>query len=216
MKFQVKKSISMVLVVIGMVCISNTQAGLISQCNPHTFSWIWDSDSQVANGVIGEQQLSFTVGEATGIDGVIFRFENIGEQDCSLTDVYFESSLGTLESFISIDDSCEGVSFSQGASPGNMPRWKKVDFEPTLEMIADSDSPAVSKNGVNPGEWLGITVRTQAGLEQVCQELNDQSIRIGIHVQAFADGGSESFITPEPATMSLLAIGGLLLRKRGN
>jgi hypothetical protein len=211
MKNQIRIYISVVLVVVGMFCISNAQAELISQCGPYAFSWIWDDDANPANGIIGEQQLSFTVEEVTG--GMVFRFENIGEQACSLTDIYFESSLETLKSIVDLDSS-DGVSFSLGANPGNMPRWEKVDFEPTLEMTADSDSPAVSHNGINPDEWLEITVETQAGLEQVCQELNDQSIRIGIHVQAFEDGGSESFVTPEPASMSLLAFGGLILRKR--
>jgi hypothetical protein len=213
MKNQVRIYISVTLVFVGMVCMSNAQAELISQCGPSTFSWIWDSDANPANGAIGEQQLSYTVEEAIG--GVVFRFENTAQQACSLTGIYFESSLGTLEGFISIDDSYEGVLFSQGAEPTNMPRWEKVDFEPTLEMTADSDSPAVSQNGIDlADEWLEITVQTQASLEQVCEELNDQSIRIGIHVQAFDDGGSESFITPEPASMALLAFGGLILRKR--
>jgi hypothetical protein len=198
------------------LCAVNAHAELISQCDPFSFDWIWDSDANPANGAIGEQQFSFTVSEATGVDdGVVFRFKNTAEQPCSLTGIYFESSLGTLEDFILIDDSSDGVSFSRGAEPGNMPRWAKVGFEPTLEMIADSDSPAVSANGIDQAvEWLDITVKTQASPEQVCQELNDQSIRIGIHVQAFDDGGSEAFITPEPATMGLLALGGLLLRKR--
>ena len=214
MKFPAKKYINLMLAVISMLCISNVQAGLTSLCEPHVFSWVSDSDANPVDGIIGEQQLSFTVSEDTGIDGVIFRFENNSELSCSLTDIYFESSLGTLEGILLLDGS-DGVSFSQGADPGNMPRWKKVDFEPTLGMTAGSNSPAVSQSGIdNPDEWLSITVATQAGLDQICQELDNQDIRIGIHVQAFDDGGSESFITPEPVSMAILALGGLMLKRR--
>jgi hypothetical protein len=215
MKFPAEKYINLMLAVISILCISNTQAGLTTLRAPYAFSWIWDSDANPADGVVGEQQLSFTVSEATGIDGVVFTFSNAGELSCSLTDIYFESSLGTLEGLISIDDSSEGVSFSQGADPSNMPRWKKVDFEPTLGMTAGSNHPAVSHNGINnPDEWLSITVATQAGLDQIRQELDNQDIRIGIHVQAFDDDGSESFITPEPVSMAILALGGLILKRR--
>lgn len=212
MKNQARMCVRVILMAVGVLCVANMQAGLDTECDSHSFSWIWDSDASPANGAIGEQQLSFTISDVS--EGVYFLFMNTGDQACSLTDIYFESSLGTLESLISVDDSYEGVSFSQGANPSNMPRWEKVDFEPILGMTTDSDSPAVSLNGVDPGEWLGITIGTQANLDQVCQELNNQSIRIGIHVQAFENGGSESFITPEPATMVLLGLGGLLFRKR--
>ena len=214
MKFPAKKYINLILAVVSMLCISNVRAGLTSLCEPHVFSWIWDGDANPVDGTIGERQLSFTVSEVTGVDGVIFRFENKGELSCSLTDIYFESSLRTLEGILLLDGS-DGVTFSQGADPGNMPRWKKVDFEPTSGMTADSDSPAVSQSGIdNPDEWLSITVATQAGLDQICQELDNQDIRIGIHVQAFDDGGSESFITPEPVSMAILALGGLMLKRR--
>ena len=214
MKVPAKKYINLMLAVISMLCISNSQAGLSSLCEPHVFSWVWDSDANPVDGTIGEQQLSFTVSEATGIDGVIFRFENKGQRPCSLTDIYLESSLGTLEGILLLDGS-DGVSFSQGADPGNMPRWRKVDFEPTSGMTAGSNSPAVSQNGIDhPDEWLSITVATQAGLDQICQELDNQDIRVGIHVQAFDDGGSESFITPEPVSMAILALGGLFLKRR--
>jgi hypothetical protein len=50
-------------------------------------------------------------------------------------------------------------------------------------------------------------------LDQICQELDNQDIRIGIHVQAFGDDRSESFITPEPVSMAILTLGGLMLKR---
>jgi hypothetical protein len=151
MKNQVRVYASVGLIIVGMMCVASVQGDLVSpECGPYSFSWIWDGDANPDNGIIGQQQLSFTVSNVA--DGVYFKFTNSGDQACSLTDIYFESSLGTLESLVSIDDSCDGVSFSLGAAPGNMPRWQKVDFEPTLGMLADSDVPHLPHNGVNPGE----------------------------------------------------------------
>ena len=52
-------------------------------------------------------------------------------------------------------------------------------------------------------------------LGDVINELNDSTVRIGIHVIDFDGGGSESFITPEPTTIMLLgfAAAGVLARR---
>ena len=82
-------------------------------------------------------------------------------------------------------------------------------------MSADSDPP-VQPNGVNPGESLGITFNLAGGgtFDDVLAELGDGTLRVGIHVQAFDTGGSESFVNspiPEPHAVALFAIGALLV-----
>jgi hypothetical protein len=101
--------------------------------------------------------------------------------------VYFDD--GSLLSIAIIINSI-GVSFSQFASPGNLPAASNAapPFVTTAGFSADSDSP-VQPNGVNPGE--------------------SGTLRIGLHVQGYQSGGSESFVNaPEPAS---LALSGLLL-----
>ncbi len=85
----------------------------------------------------------------------------------------------------------------------------------TAGFLADSDSP-VQPNGVNPGEQLGIVFNLKDGqdyntvLAALDQGLSDASVvgslRIGIKVQGFSSGGSESFVNgpPVPAPGSLL------------
>jgi hypothetical protein len=81
----------------------------------------------------------------------------------------------------------------------------------------DSDSP-VQANGVNPGEALELYLALATGrsFQEAIASLNGGGLRIGIHVQGFEGGGSESFINvpadgndpvPEPGTLLLLASG---------
>ena len=83
--------------------------------------------------------------------------------------------------------------------------------------MADSDSPVVAK-GVNPGESLGILFNLKDGnnFNDLIAAINlgftspaeTGNLRIGIHVQGFDGGGSESFVmTPEPGSLLLGSIG---------
>jgi hypothetical protein len=54
--------------------------------------------------------------------------------------------------------------------------------------------------------------------DNIIDEIDGQSLGVGIHTQSLPGGGSASFSTiPEPLTLSLLGIGTLLIRnkKRG-
>ncbi|NUN98546.1 MAG: PEP-CTERM sorting domain-containing protein, partial [Candidatus Omnitrophica bacterium] len=68
-----------------------------------------------------------------------------------------------------------------------------------------------------PGEWLGVGFNLLSGktFADVLADIADGDLRIGIHVQGFRNGGSESFVNngvvPEPATVGLLAAGLLSL-----
>ena len=117
-----------------------------------------------------------------------------------------------------------GVSFSQYTSPPNLPGANNVSppFQVTAGFLADSNPPT-QPNGVNPGEWLKIYFNLQSGknFANVISDLTNESLRIGIHVQGFTDGGSESFVNnpvPIPAAAWLFGSGllglGALARRR--
>lgn len=183
-----------------------------------------DGPQQILDGQIGESQLKMDVDLLTQ-DIALFTFRNIGPDASSITDIYFEDNTGLFDSFIDFIE-MPGVAFSQGASPPNLPGGNNVGFNVTPGFAFDSDPPAQPK-GVNPDEQLGIKIKlTQtyislnAGLEALKNALDPDTgnLRVGIHVQGYASGGSEAFINggngdtpggvvPEPGTMVLVGFG---------
>lgn len=173
---------------------------------------------------IGEAQLSVDVTDA-GSGQALFTFYNSGANPSSIADVYFDD--GTLLGIASIDNSDPGVDFALLAAPGNLPGANNASppFVTTTGFSADSNPP-VQQNGVNPGESLGITFNLQSGgsFADVLTELANGDLRIGIHVQGYATGGSESFVNnpvPVPAAVwlfgsGLLGLVGVARRKRAS
>jgi hypothetical protein len=198
------------------------------------FSFDCITNNNATNCGIGEAQLQVEVKAGGGANQVAFVFTNSGPAASSITDVYFDD--GSLLGIASITDSGAGVDFSQGASPGNLSGGNTIDFNATSGFTADSNPPT-QPNGVNPGESLTITFNLVSGqtlsntLAALALGLANPGVdvagglRIGIHVQGFAGGGSESFVNngpggqvPEPGSVLLfgtvLAGAGLIIRRR--
>lgn len=180
------------------------------------------TNNSPTNCGIGEAQLTVTVSDPAA-GQVLFHFKNLaGGSASSITDVYFDD--GTLLGIASLTNG-PGVSFAQDATPPNLPGGSSISppFEVTAGFLADSNPP-VQPNGVNPGEWLKILFNLQSGgtYNDVISELADGRLRIGIHVQGFANGGSESFVNnpvPIPAAVwlfgsGLLGLAGIARRRK--
>ena len=180
------------------------------------------TNNNPVNAAIGEAQLSVEVTPyPSSTNQVLFYFSNVGPSRSSIADVYFDD--GDLFTFGLILNST-GVSFSPGAAPRNLPGGNTIHFVANRALSVDSNSPT-QPNGVNPGENLGIVLVLLPGndFQNVLDELASGDLRVGIHVQGFASGGSESFVNnpnpvPEPATMLLFGVGlmgiGSVVRKR--
>lgn len=183
-------------------------------CAPATFADITFycvSDNDPDNAAAGERQLSATVSAAAGDHRVLFTFYNNRDGSLanplpmSITDVYFDD--GTLLGIAEIINS-EGVQFSQYAKPADLPSGSLATppFTVTAGFSADSDSP-VQPNGVNPGETLGIIfdLQSEQTFDDTWNALIDGSLRIGLKVQGYEDGDSESFVNnPVPAPGAVL------------
>ncbi len=191
------------------------------------------TNNNPTDAAIGEAQLFVDVSDAGG-GLVLFTFRNTGPLPSSIADVYFDDGpLSGISGLIDADDGVggdAGVDFSTGATPSNLPGGNSIFpvFTATAGLTADSDPP-VQPNGVNPGEQLGmlLTLAASNDFNDVIADLGDGDLRIGIHVQGFASGGSESFINnpgngngieviPSPSAVVLGGIGVLavgLLKK---
>ncbi|HQT32258.1 MAG TPA: PEPxxWA-CTERM sorting domain-containing protein [Thiobacillus sp.] len=181
-----------------------------------TYSFVGVTSTNAANVATGVAALSMEVIDLGGSQ-VAFKFTN--NSISSVADVYFDD--GTLLGIASISDSGTGVAFTQYATPADLPGGNNLTptFSTTAGFSADSDAP-VSFNGVTSGEWLTITFNLQAAqtYASVISALSLPNyggigdLRVGLHVQSFADGGSESFVNvpapvPEPETYAMLLAG---------
>jgi len=165
--------------------------------------------NNAADCLIGETQLSVEVSDQGG--GLVrFHFRNSGPQASSISEIYFDD--GSLLALSVVTDG-PGVDFEPDANPPNLPGGQMAvpPFQVTEGFLAEA-VPSPAKNGVGPSEWVKIDFTLQGGqtLDHVIAELTSGELRIGIHVIAFASGGSESFLNapvPEPATGLLLGAG---------
>jgi hypothetical protein len=182
-------------------------AGTMGYAGP-TYNFACITNTSAVNAATGEAQLLVEVLPDLDPTKVEFHFTNTGPAACSITDIYFDD--GTLLGIASII-SGPGVSFASPATPANLPGGASITpaFVATAGFSADSDAP-VEHNGVNPGEYMGIVFNLQSGgtYADVLSELASGELRIGLHVQAFDNGGSESFVntpnTPVPAPGAIL------------
>ena len=185
-----------------------------------TYGFAPVTNSVATNVNAGQAQLSVTVDAGSGPNQAKFTFNNSGPAAMSITDVYFDD--GTLLGIASIVNGT-GVNFSQGATPGNLPGANGISpaFQTTAGFSADSNPP-VQPNGVNPGESLTIIFNLLPGktfadtISALTTPTPTNKLRIGIHVQGFANGGSESFVhlVPAPGAATLIGLAGLLAARR--
>ena len=185
------------------------------------------TNNNATNAATGEAQLRMVVsngGVSNGTQYALFKFVNDGPLASSICDVYFDDGLVPSITSISIfADSGAGVDFAVDSAgnkvaPGNLPGGNGIDFKTTqiggkkgVGLSADSNSPT-QPNGVNPGEWMTIKAALYSGMTmwKLYEQLDPRvgELRVGIHVQGFGDGGSESFVAVQSPSA---AAGGLAL-----
>ncbi|MBI5788228.1 MAG: PEP-CTERM sorting domain-containing protein [Candidatus Schekmanbacteria bacterium] len=161
-------------------------------------------------------QFFVDVSDPAGDHNVLFTFRNVGPAASFIDGVYFDD--GTL---LGISEVNVGnvvvpggsVAFSPLANPSDLPGRNNISpaFQTTQNFSADNDPGAV--NGVNPGEAFGIQFNliSGQGFVDTLEALANGTLRIGIHVQGFEGGGSESFVNKVPVPPTAILLGSGLL-----
>jgi len=187
------------------------------------FSCITGNDLTGASCDIAQNQMIVELTDATDTSGnkALFSFSNTGaDLESFIADVYFMD--GTLLGISSIDNSDDGVQFSEGANPSHLP-----GYNATASFSADNDPGA--KNGVQTGEYLGITFDLLDGVTfaDTLTALSTGDLVIGIHAQGLGAGIDDSYsesltnvsAVPVPAAVwlfgsGLIGLAGIALRKK--
>lgn len=158
------------------------------------------------------------VWDGTGVAN--FTFYNDSAFQSSIAQIYYDD--GSLLGISEIINNPSYTEFDTSPTPGNLPGGNQLvpPFVADREFSIGAESPPPWK-GVNDGdtvnEWVTVKFDLINGgtLDDVVSELRSGVLRVGLHVIDLPDGSSESAIlVPEPATICLLALGGLLLRRR--
>ncbi len=146
------------------------------------------------------------------LSAIDFKFHNESSIDSSIARIYLDdNSLLSLESI----SAGPGTSFNVPAVPSNLPAAQLLTPPFVTDFSIDADVPP-PQNGINPTEWLTIHCNLINGaiVADIINALNDESLRIGVHVIGLPDESSESAVTPEPSTLLLFALGATMLGKR--
>lgn len=164
------------------------------------------SANSVANAATGESQLSMTV-QASGASAVLFTLSNTGASASTIADVYWDdASTPLLSALTSIDNSDPGVNYVMTGAPPNLPAGNNASPSFSTSFDAHAANPSgggFTGNGVNPGESVGFIFSLTAGtsIDDVFDGLGSGAVRVGIHVQSFANGGSEAFVNGPPTVV---------------
>jgi hypothetical protein len=200
--------------------------GLAQAAHANVYGFQGITLNDAGNVAIGASQLRLDV-TSPNASQVLFTFHDIGPGTSDIKQVFFEK--GVLSSLVSISSSA-GVSFSQDLpKPGNLPGGNSLSPKFAEAFSASAASPAPTNgvnNTLNDSETVVLLFNLAAGktFSDVLTDLGDSGMRVGVHVIAYGNGGSESFINgpdiismPDAATglLMLAGAGGLpLLRRR--
>jgi hypothetical protein len=189
------------LAVVGVAAVSAVSAAPASAI---TFSF-----GNIAGGdTPGDAYVnSFTFDVLNQGSSVLFNIKNSG--DAAAPSMFISKVLFDDKGYLSAPSANVGnigqVAFSGGASKDQLPQGGK-SF--TTDYAFSSNNGDGNAWGIQAGETLGL--RFTGNYNTVIFALNSGALKLGLHVQALPNGGSDSYIssssintqdTPEPLTM---------------
>ncbi|MBN1457488.1 MAG: PEP-CTERM sorting domain-containing protein [Sedimentisphaerales bacterium] len=153
-----------------------------------------------------------------GDSTAMFTFYNNSTIDCVVTRIYFDDDNFLEGSALNIING-PGTLFDKNfPGPGNIPGGNEIDFtaDKQFNVGARSPSPENGINSISAGETVTLEFELSGGgLQDILNELDNGDLRVAVHIMSFPDGSSNGAVNvPEPATLCLLGLGGLLFGKR--
>ncbi len=184
---------------------------LATRAELFSFYAITSNDSSGYAQFVGETQLYMDV-TLLEMGQVSLVFKNDGSEDSVVTRIYFDFAPELNLGLVAINEG-SGVDFKASpVNPNNLPAGRGMEsiFISDLGVAADNPSP---KKGINPNDNLEL-IMSYDDSYNILSALGNEDLRVGLHVQSFEGGHSESFVNviPEPGTLPLLCLGSLALR----
>lgn len=158
------------------------------------------------NSLIGETQLQIEITDSSGGENgtasqALFKFLNIGPAAASITQIYFDhNDSNPLLAGISSITNGPGTRFEAPRKVGNLPGGNPIGFDEDFS-IEPSSQGGTQPNGVNPGEHVSVlfNLAPNKTLADVFAAVYSSELKVGFHVQGYANGGSESFVNEVPS-----------------
>ena len=183
----------------------------------YSFTSITANDPSGFAPSAGESQLILDV-SSTEEGQVSLVFSNSGPAQSAISQIYFDFDPDLKLELATIING-EGVAFKPVQGKGEtLPAGKDLDmaFLSDFSVVAKNPKPV---EGINPYESLELVLNYDDAYD-LLDALANETLRIGLHVQAFTGGYSESFVNkpthqeviPEPGTLSILLTGAFILR----
>jgi hypothetical protein len=159
----------------------------------YTYNFTNITANSTVNAATGETQLFLDITDA-GDSQALFTFRNSEDpgDPSSITQIYFDDDSGILLGISELTTSA-GVDYYEPASVGNLPGGNTLDPRFRGDFSVEPNSPT-APNGINPGEYLGVLFDITSDFDSLITALESNELRVGFHVQAFEDGGSEAFV----------------------
>jgi hypothetical protein len=139
-------------------------------------------------------------------------FTNSGPEESVISRRYFDFVPELNLSLMAINGG-NGVEFQTSpVNPRNLPAGHSITniFNSELGVASKNPSPHY---GINPYDSVEL-IMTYDDTYDFLGALGNEDLRIGLHVQSFEGGYSESFVNvvPEPGTLPMLCVGSFALR----
>jgi hypothetical protein len=164
---------------------------------------------------IGESQFKWNYVDI-GAGQVEFLFSNNGPIASAITTILFDDVDPRILQFSRLDE-IAGVNYSEAKNLNLV--GNSIGF--VAEFGYNPSTPHPIVNAINPGDLLGIVFDLVEGvtfsdLEAALNGASGQTLQIGIHAQAFPNGGSAKFLNemklpvtevPEPSALGLVMCG---------